>query len=253
MDYAGSRPLLCDVLKRNAAAMGHALRRLERDPDAETVNCLVEYYRGASPSMSREAVEWALKDILRDQRDPKLRAKILTVAGAFAPEPCLPLASSDAPALVSYLDGPQAPQTPACIAFSVRQIGAKKYAAGVGALVRYVGFRREPDFWERGDDVAALRHDWYPATTALCLIGKAALPALIDLLGTEAAPVARAKALETVLDISRDDFVSAVKLLRAAAADQGDKAVESRLLDAASKAANICPPSVKPHCEDALR
>lgn len=253
MDYAGSRPLLCDVLKRNAAAMGYALRRLERDPDAETVNCLVEYYRVAAPSMSREAVEWALKDILRDQRDPKLRARILAVAGAFAPEPCLQLASAEASALVSYLDGPEASQTAACIAFSVRQIGAKKYAAGVGTLIRYLGFRREPDFWERGDDVAASRHDWYPATAALSLIGKPALPPLVDLRGTETTPIVQAKALETLMAISGDDFVSAVKLLRAAAATQQDKAAESRLLDDAAKAAKMCPPNVRPQCEDAVR
>jgi hypothetical protein len=116
-----------------------------------------------------------------------------------------------------------------------------------------LGFRREPDSWESGEDVVALQHDWYPATAALSLIGKPALPPLVDLLGTETTPLVRAKALEIVMDISEDDSVSAVKLLRAAAAKEEDKAAESRLLDAAGKAAKMCPARAQLQCEDALR
>lgn len=254
MDYAGSGPLLCDVLKRNAAAMGYALRRLERHPDEETVNCLVEYYGGAAPSMARDAVEYALKDILRDQRDPELRARILTVAAAFAPEPTCPqLASAEPSALVSYLDGPQASQTAACIAFSIRQIGAKKYAPGVLTLIRHLDFRREPDFWGNGEDVVALQRNWYPAVLALSEIGMPAVAPLVDLLGNETTPLVRTKAIETLVGIYGDDSASAVKLLRAAAVKQEDKAAGTRLLDAAAKAAKICPVRVRLQCEDALR
>jgi hypothetical protein len=116
-----------------------------------------------------------------------------------------------------------------------------------------LGFRREPAPWESGDVVVELMHEWYPATTALFEIGKPALPALLDLLGTETTPIVREKALRTVMDISRDDFVSGVKLIRATASKQKDKAAESRLLDAAAKAAKMCPPHIRAECEDALR
>lgn len=254
MDYAGSRPLLCDVLKRNDAVIGSALRRLERDPDAETVGCLVQYFRGAEPSMARNAVEYALKDILRDQSDPQLRMKILTVAGALSPDTnCLDLGSAEPSELVSYLNGPQPSQNAPCMAYSIRQIGAKQYVPGVGALIRYLSFRRDPDPWEKGKDVVETKHDWYPATTALSLIGKPALPPLVDLLGTETTPLVREKAIETVVDITRDDPVSGVKVLRAGAAKGKGTVAESLLLGAAGEAAKMCPPQVRPQCEAALR
>ena len=255
MDYAGSRPLLCDVLKRNDAVMGSALRRLERDPDADTVGCFVEYFRGAAPSMARNAVESALKDILRDHSDPKLRSKILTVAGALSRDPnCLQLESGEPSQLVSYLDGPKGSQTSACTEYAIGQIGEKRYVAGVGVLARRLGFRREPDFWEKGEDVVGLQHEWYPATSALFQIGKPALPALIEILGTETTPIIRSsKALQTVMDISRDDFVSGVKLIRDAAATRKDKAAQARLVDAARKSVNLCRASIRPQCEAALR
>ncbi len=97
-------------------------------------------------------------------------------------------------------------------------------------------------------------HKWYPATIALYQIGKPALPALVQLLGTETSPIVRAKALQTVMDISSDGFhfVSGVKLLQAAALSQGDSRVKARLLDAASKAVKMCPVPLRPQCEDAL-
>jgi hypothetical protein len=101
--------------------------------------------------------------------------------------------------------------------------------------------------------VVDLQHEWYPATSALFQIGKPALPALIDLLGTETTPIVRSKALQTVMDISRGDLVSGVKLIRDAAAKRQDKAARVRLLDAASKSVNLCRPSIRPQCEDALR
>ncbi len=178
----------------------------------------------------------------------------LTLGVALAAEPRCPLLAAAAPsALVSYLDGPKGSQTSACTEYAIAQIGEKKYVAGVGVLVRYLGFRREPEFWEKGEDVVDLQHEWYPATSALFQIGKPALPALIDLLGTETNPIVRSRALQTVMDISRGDFVSGVKLIRDAAATRNAKAEQARLLDAARKSVALCRPSVRPQCEAALR
>jgi hypothetical protein len=76
MRYAGSRVLLCDVLQRNGAVMGYALRRLERDPDSETVDCLLKALHGAASRAPHDAVEYTLKSMLRNARDPRLRARI---------------------------------------------------------------------------------------------------------------------------------------------------------------------------------
>ena len=95
-------------------------------------------------------------------------------------------------------------------------------------------------------------HEWYPATTALFQIGKPALPALLDVLAAETSPVVRQKALETLMDISREDPVSGVKLMRDSAATRRGKAAQARLLDAARKSVNLCRPSVRPQCEAAL-
>ena len=188
---------------------------------------------------------------------PKIRALatlLVTAAGAIIAEPkCPRLADAEPSALVSYLDGSMASQPPACVEYAIGQLGERRYGPAADTLIRHLGFRREPDFWEKGEDVVELQHEWYPAATALFQIGKPALQPLIDLLGTETPPVVRAKALQTVVDICRDDFVSAVKLLRAAAAKQGDSAAKTRLLDAAGRAVQMCPRGLRPQCEDALR
>jgi hypothetical protein len=183
-------------------------------------------------------------------------AACLTLAGALAAAPnCPRLVSAEPAALVSYLNGPEASQTPACTEYAIRQIGDKGYAPAVDTLVRRLGFRREPGPGERGEGGAVLEymHEWYPATIALFQIGKPALPALLDVLAAETSAVVREKALQTVMDICREDIVSGVKLIRDAAAARQDKAAQARLLDAAKKSVTLCRSSIRPRCEAALQ
>jgi hypothetical protein len=190
--------------------------------------------------------------------NPRVSAALfLTFAGAAGAAPnCPQLVSAEPPALVSYLDDAEKSQTPACIEYAIRQIGDKVYVPAVDTLVRHLGFRREPEPWERehGGAVIDLMHEWYPATIALYQIGKPALPALLDVLATDTIPVVRQKALQTVMDISsNEDIVSGVKVIRDAAATRRDKAAQARLLDAARKSVLLCRPSIRPRCEAALR
>ncbi len=77
---------------------------------------------------------------------------VLICAGALSAVPKCPLlASAEPPELVSYLDGPEKSQTPACMEYAIRQIGDKGYAPAVDTLVRHLGFRREPGPGERGE------------------------------------------------------------------------------------------------------
>ena len=168
---------------------------------------------------------------------------------------CTELASASSGELLTYLNRGKASQTSSCTEYALRRLGERKYLEAVPVALRYLDFRREPTEAEKHG--LASMNSWYPATIALFEIGKPALPYLVDLLATKTTEVVRKNALETVMDISSDDFVSGVRLIRAAAEkvrgnDSRLSEEEVRLTQASREAAKMCPPRVRSDCEAAL-
>ena len=168
---------------------------------------------------------------------------------------CTELSTASTVDLVKYLNRSKDSQKSLCVEYAIRHLGEKKSFEAILVILRYLDYRREPTQFEKQG--IATSHGWYPATIALYEIGKPAMPFIVERLATEMTLVERRNALETIMDISSDDFVSAVKLIRSAAQKvKGDDVriteAEVRLTEASREAARMCPPRVRPSCEAAL-
>lgn len=160
--------------------------------------------------------------------------------------------------LVSFLKQELATKSDAvCIAFALRELETD-HAAPVSAaplLTEYLDFKRPLTQAERA---GAFRRppttaEMYPASSALYLLGKSALPALLKAMSDEESTAdKRRNAISTVMDIYQGNQDEGIRFLRTAGEKTKDPARAQRLAEAAKEALRWCIPEKKAACEAAM-
>jgi len=158
---------------------------------------------------------------------------------------------------VEYLLRDRSALTPACVAYAADQIGLRKYGPAAKTLVKLLDYRLP-------DDPATARFAGisriptlgriYPVTDALCEIGKAAVPALLDAVASAAiSDVARVNAIHVLALIHRADVTEGIRVLIRASKSASDRQASIRLYDAARAIAGMCREPERNSCMNALQ
>ncbi len=140
-----------------------------------------------------------------------------------------------------------------CMDRSIRRLGTLHAVDAIPLLINLLDYKRDPDYSETLGYSSRLG-DWYPSVVALFEIGKPALPNLLKFLaGGEPKSVAFHKGVEAYMTITREDRVSAVRDIVAAAASAGDEFARANLMEASHQAIDFCRrPGQKALCEASL-
>lgn len=163
-------------------------------------------------------------------------------------------ASSDE--LVAYLTGvvPNEDNSE-CVTFAVKRIDNMRYEPAVPVLIKLIDFRRPPTALEKQGIVLRPQviDEIYPAASALERIGKPALPALVEAIGSPTTSTAvRKNAVSVWMVIYKHNPSEGVTRLREEAmAALADSPARENLKWALSEAQSLCNPSDKARCRSA--
>jgi hypothetical protein len=183
--------------------------------------------------------------------DPSMKCFAICLTGlwlgvsspAVAEIRCGELEGAKPPAQLEFLQRERAALSAECIAYATFQVGFSEYAAAIKTLVTYLDYRSPDDLRGARQMVMGRNVDPYPATSALFMIGKPAVPDLIGAIsGSATSDTARNNAIWTIFTIYRANVSEAVRVLKrsARAMESTDWEGSQRLIDAASKAAGWC-------------
>jgi hypothetical protein len=137
-----------------------------------------------------------------------------------------------------------------CVTSAIKNLGARRHAPAVPALIKLLDFRRPLDEREKRGSHPHMRGVWemYPAVDALESMGSNALPALLDAIKADSSSVtARENAVVAWMEIYRrsDEHPKAIALLKQAETKAADFPTDQRLSWAIAKALTWCnPPEV---------
>lgn len=174
---------------------------------------------------------------------------------ALAGIQCAELEGMKPQAQLEYLQQDRSALSADCIAYATFQLGFGRHTEATKTLVAYLDYRSPDDLKGARQMVVGRNADPYPAATALFMIGKPAVPDLIEAVaGSATSGVARSNAVLTVFVIYRDDISEAVRMLKRAAKarESTDCEASQRLIDAARKTAGWCKGEMANVCMDAL-
>ena len=158
-----------------------------------------------------------------------------------------------------YLNGDRSTVTPDCVSRAVHAIAFStpdtlaRQGEAIQVIVTYLDYRlpEEKNIYARAvsSNVAP-----YPATNALNIIGKPAVPAIVDAIGSGTlSDVARKNAVWTLLLIfSRDGIGEHVRVLSSASRAEPSREISLRLFVAAELAVTYCGRTNMAKCKEAL-
>jgi hypothetical protein len=177
---------------------------------------------------------------------------------AIAETKCSELEGAKPQTLMDYLRRDRSTTKAPCITSAMFQIAYPPdgqifdgYPEAIKIIVGYLDYRT-PEESKLAAFVSRNR-DAYPADVALFVIGKPALPYLIDAIASSStSPIAQSNAIRAVFLIHSEDKSGAVRELRRASKASQDFDRSLRLFDAARKAANMCTGPNINSCVDAL-
>jgi len=135
------------------------------------------------------------------------------------------------------------------------QLGFGRHIEAIKTLVTYLDYRSPDDLKGARQMVVGRNVDPYPASTALFMTGKPAVPDLIEAIaGSATSGTARSNAVLTVSTIYREDISEAVRVFKRAAKarESTDWEGSQRLIDAAWKTAGVCRIEMANVCRDAF-
>jgi hypothetical protein len=177
---------------------------------------------------------------------------------AMAETKCSELEGAKPQTLLDYLRRDRSTTKAPCISSAMFQIvyppDGQVFDGDPGAIKIIVGYLdyRMPEESKLAAFVSKNR-DAYPADVALFVIGKPALPYLIDAIASSStSPIAQSNAIWVVFLIHGEDKPGAVRALSRASKASQDFERSLRLFDAARKAANMCTGPNINRCIDAL-
>jgi hypothetical protein len=178
------------------------------------------------------------------------------VSPLFAAYPCADLENKKPELLLEYLQGERSRLDRNCAPYAIEQLGNDHYEAAIKTLIGYLDYRAPdpPSVTFLGVKVTPRVAWWvpYPAVDALFLIGKTAIPQLIEAVAdASTSDVARDNAGDAVLAIYRGDIPEGVAVLARASHTRTDPTESIRLVDQASRQAGKCILEMKNDCENA--
>jgi hypothetical protein len=182
---------------------------------------------------------------------------------AAAESECAELEGASVQTHIAYLQRDRSKLKDACIHYAMFQIARPldqqsfdRYPESVKTeatetLARYLDYRPP---MTKLEEATLGSHDPYTANTALFMIGRAAVSALIGVIADAASPgIASSNAMWVIYIIYGVDRPEAVRVLKRAAAASEDFATSERLLEAARKMADMyCHGAEANPCRDAL-
>jgi hypothetical protein len=181
---------------------------------------------------------------------------VVTVGRAGAQE-CIRFQGAPPEELTSYLDKTaRSPANEACAAFAINELGSERYEPAITALTKWLELRWPPGAHQKQRRFVIERDGGktiYPAAAALELMGKDALPTLLDAIKTR--PASREwmdVAVSVWMTYYKDQAPAGVALLKQEADNTRDPAIRGRLGWAAFRALGWCDPSEREKCSEAL-
>ena len=129
----------------------------------------------------------------------------------------------------------------------------ERYAEAIRIIVLYLDYRL-PDEGSKYHQATSSNRDPYPASSALTMIGKPAVPELLEAIGRKGtSDTARLNAISTLFKIfSKDDLTTPVRLLKSASEAADDGEISVRFRQAAQRAADECRGVVASRCREVL-
>jgi hypothetical protein len=180
---------------------------------------------------------------------------LLITHAALAAEPrCQALAGFNPQKLIQFLkDGQTASPGPNCVEYALRSLGDSKMQEAIPVLVAYLDFERPETEMEKlgmGGALGTIGND-FPAVFALTQMGRASLPALVQVVesGTSSTK-AHKNGIYAIMKIFHRG-AAGIQFLTHSAATAESTDAQSRLSAAASEAVNWCTASERPTCESA--
>lgn len=164
---------------------------------------------------------------------------------------------------LDYLKRDRSALNGSCIEYAISRIiypagspGFSSYpeatkSEAINALVQYLDYRHLAR--SKAEEAVVSSRDPYPANTALFVVGKAAVPALIEVIGNPSTPaIARSNATWVIFLLFGTDRPEAVRTLKRAGEASDDAQASLRLFDAARNVAAMCTGPDANVCTDAL-
>ena len=200
--------------------------------------------RSVSPIRLKNAVR-AYLDIRRENPNGALKRLVSAVAADWCPS----LQHVEEKGLISFLEDHQGKANSVdseCVTSAMIQLGLLKSSPAVRVLTGYLDYEW-PALAAPGDSSGQdpdhpllYRRQRFPAVTALYLIGSPSLREILRLLeGGAASPVARAKAVETVMLFYAEYAPQGIPVIKSFAAGKGQGSAK-HLHDAGSAAVQLC-------------
>jgi len=166
---------------------------------------------------------------------------------------CSELDGASEQKLMEYLQRERVGLQRVCIVSAIGQLGDLHYAPAAKVLVTYLDVD-----WP--DSAPGVRHEmtgkllFYPAVVALSGIGKAAVPALIGVLGDPSvSELFRKNAFQALAFVQEKGAPEAITLLMRASRAEKDLVISDRLAQSAREAAARCRNSLFSACQSALQ
>jgi hypothetical protein len=174
-----------------------------------------------------------------------LTAALLTSSSLVRTQECTSFENSQSQDLVSFLNGVVPDDKNAvCVNLAIKKLGEARYPSAAPVLVHLLDFKRPPltESEKQGFSVRMPSiWEWYPATTALELIGTDALPSLLNVMRAEATtPLAREHAIAVWMEIYKYDKKGGVGHLKQEHDKTTDSAGKERMKAALLRAVRWC-------------
>ena len=178
----------------------------------------------------------------------------------FGDTGCAELEGASLDVHLSYLQRERTSVTSPCVSKAVYEIAQKgnpenfpRYGDALKSLVSYLDYRL-PEEQSKYLRAVSSNVDPYPASNALGMIGRTAVPEIVASIGSSGTTdVARQNGIWTLFIIFvREDIAMPVRVLKKAAKTADDFETSQRFLRAAQKASEMCKGPSALKCRDAL-
>jgi len=143
-----------------------------------------------------------------------------------------------------------------CVTWAIKKLGEKQYEPAIAVLTKLLDFQRPPTPREKKGFIMHPLGVWdlYPAVGALGVIGKKALPEVLQAIEAESSSAtARENAVAVWMEIHRysDEHSKAVTILKQEEISAKDGATKKRLRWATRRAVAWCNPTEEAACRAA--
>ena len=160
---------------------------------------------------------------------------------------------------LQFLKQGRATPDPTCVARALYDISLARglsehvFSDAVLTLLTYLDYRL-PDQGTKYERAVSSNRDPYPASSALFIVGKRAVPYIVELIGKgqAASEVSIRNALDTLGAIYREDPPQAVRVLKSAADINARDFQKAERLRKAARDVTFCHGSVRQACIDAF-